>query len=73
MIVYDISEGHPEKNQVFMLQSAQDNAVVVFETQDVNNDGIPDMTVGTEGSPIGVTLYGTKDNSFSKNPPESKQ
>lgn len=55
-----------------MLQSAQDNAVVVFEIRDVNSDGIPDVTVGTEGSPIGVTLYGTKDNAFSKNPPEGK-
>lgn len=70
--VYDIPEGYPEKGQTFMLQSAGDNAVVVFETRDVNNDGIPDVTVGTEGSPIGVTLYGTKDNTFSKNPPEAK-
>lgn len=69
--VYDIPEGHPERAQTFMLQSATDNAVVVFETRDVNSDGIPDVTVGTEGSPIGVTLYGTKDSSFSKNPPEA--
>ncbi|EFH87643.1 hypothetical protein Krac_8987 [Ktedonobacter racemifer DSM 44963] len=69
--VYDILEGHPEKAQTFMLQSATDNAVVQFETRDVNNDGIPDVTVGTKGSPIGVTLYGTKDNSFAKQPPES--
>lgn len=69
--VYDIPEGHPEKAQTFMLQSAQDNAVVVFETRDVNSDGIPDVTIGTEGSPIGVTLYGNKDNTFSKQPPEA--
>ncbi|GHO56638.1 hypothetical protein [Ktedonobacter robiniae] len=70
--IYDIPEGHPENSQTFMLQSAGDNAVVVFETRDVNSDGIPDVTVGTEESPIGVTLYGTKGNSFSKNLPEGK-
>lgn len=69
--VYDIPEGHPEKAQTFMLQSVQDNAVVQFETRDVNSDGIPDVTVGTEGSPIGVTLYGTKDSTFNKQPPEA--
>ncbi|GHO65939.1 hypothetical protein KSC_048310 [Ktedonobacter sp. SOSP1-52] len=69
--VYAIPEGHPEKAQTFMLQSAQDNAVVVFETRDVNSDGIPNVTIGTEGSPIGVTLYGTKDSTFNKQPPEA--
>lgn len=71
--VIDIPEGHPEHSQVFMLQGAPDNAVVQFETRDVNNDGIPDVTVGTESSPIGVTLYGTKDGGFSKTPPEGNK
>lgn len=70
--VFDIPENHPEKSRVFLLQSATDNAVVRFEIRDTNNDGIPDVTVGTEGSPIGTTLYGTKDNAFSKTPPEGK-
>ena len=30
--VYDIPESHPEKGKIFMLQSAQDNAMVVFDT-----------------------------------------
>lgn len=70
--VYDIPDGHPEKSRVFMLQSAQDNAVIAFEVQDVNHDGIQDVTIGIEGSPIGITLYGTKDGSYSKTPPENK-
>lgn len=69
--VYDIPNGHPENSHVFMLQSASENAVVVYQVQDVNHDGIPDITIGTDGSPIGITLYGTKDNSFVKNPPET--
>ncbi|GHO67582.1 hypothetical protein KSC_064740 [Ktedonobacter sp. SOSP1-52] len=68
--VYDIPQGHPEKSRVFMLQSATDNAVVQFEIRDANSDGIPDITVGTEGSSIGVTLYSYKDGSFSQQPPQ---
>lgn len=70
--MYDIPSSHPEKAQTFMLQSEPDNAVVQFEIRDVNSDGIPDITVGTEGSPIGTTLYGTKDSTFVKTPPEDK-
>ncbi|GHO72984.1 hypothetical protein KSD_07550 [Ktedonobacter sp. SOSP1-85] len=68
--VYDIPQGHPDKAHVFLLQSATDNAVVQFETRDANSDGIPDITVGTEGSSIGITLYGYKDGSFSQQPPQ---
>ncbi|EFH90309.1 hypothetical protein [Ktedonobacter racemifer] len=70
--VFDVPNGHPEKSQVFLLQSAQDNTPVQFETRDVNNDGITDVTVGTDGSSIGITLYGTKDGVYSKTPPENK-
>lgn len=68
--VYDIPQGHPEKSRVFMLQSSTDNAVVQFETRDANSDGIPDITVGTEGSSIGVTLYDYKDGSLNQQPPQ---